>query len=81
MRIEELKEKLNELKVPKEWYSINEGLKFDAYILNKVYYYWEYFYFDERGGQNEYRKFDNESDACMFFFNKLDKEMKFFHLK
>ena len=29
MRIEELKEKLNELKVPKEWYSINEGLKFD----------------------------------------------------
>ena len=50
MRVEELKEKLNELKVPKEWYSINEGLKFDAYILNKVYYYWEYFYFDERGG-------------------------------
>ena len=48
MRVEELKEKLNELKVPKEWYSINEGLKFDAYILNKVYYYWEYFYFETR---------------------------------
>lgn len=29
MRIEELKSKLSELNVPKEWYSINEGLKFD----------------------------------------------------
>lgn len=63
----ELKIELNKLKVPEEWYSINEGIKFDAYILNKIYYFWEYFYFDERGEKNEYKKFDNENDACNFF--------------
>ncbi len=75
----ELKIELNKLKVPEEWYSINEGIKFDAYILNKIYYFWEYFYFDERGEKNEYKKFDNENDACNFFLEKLKREMEIYH--
>ncbi|MFR4406066.1 MAG: hypothetical protein ACLT3E_05430 [Anaerovoracaceae bacterium] len=62
----ELRIELRKLNVPEGWYSINEGVKSDTYILNKIYYYWEFF-FDERGGRNEYKKFDNENDACNFF--------------
>ena len=46
---------LNKMGVPQSWYSINDRLSSDTYILNKVYDRWEYFYFDERGKKNGYK--------------------------
>lgn len=73
----ELIEKLNGEKIPSSWYSINGNLSSDIYILRKVYEFWEFFYVDERGNQNnDYRRFDNESDACEFLLEKLLNEKK-----
>lgn len=46
---------LKKMGVPQSWYSINDRLSSDTYILNKVYDRWEYFYFDERGKKNGYK--------------------------
>lgn len=81
-----LKEKLNESKIPDSWYSINEICGCDIFVLRKVknrskYYdvYWEFFYVDERGSENNaYMRFDVESDACKFFFDKLVERKKNF---
>lgn len=73
MNEKELKAKLKEIGVPKRCYAINGDLGSDKLILNKVYYYWECFYFDERGGQNEYKTFRSEDEACRYFFKKLEK--------
>ena len=77
MNIEKLKVKLEELNVPKSFYRINGSLTSDVYVLNKIYDYWEYFYFDEKGNQNDYHRFDNENDACEYFYKKLETEMMF----
>ena len=77
MNVKDFIEKLNEMGVPKSWYSINGGLKSDTCILNEVHNYWEYFYFDERGNTNGYKRFNNENDACIYFLNVLKSEMEF----
>ena len=79
MDVKELVNKLEELKVPHRFYSINGHLSPDTYFLNQVYHYWECFYFDERGGTNNYRKFDNENDACTYFYKELKEEMEFYN--
>lgn len=71
MNIEELKRTLDELGVPPRWYVINGSLKSNVYVLNYVHTYWEYFYFDERGNENGYKKFRKEDEACDYLFNKL----------
>jgi hypothetical protein len=41
-------------------------------VLRRVYDHWEFFYIDERGNQdNDYRRFDNESEACNYLYDKL----------
>ena len=77
MNVQELKKEIEKLGVPSRRYSINGHLCSDTYILNEVYYYWEYFYMDERGGQNGYRKFDNENDACTFFLEIMKERMRY----
>ena len=77
MNVSQLREKLNSFGVPNNYYSINENLISDTYVLNQVYDKWEYFYFDEKGNKNDYRQFDCESEACAFFFDKLSIEMKY----
>ncbi|MCM1091741.1 MAG: hypothetical protein NC413_12925 [Muribaculum sp.] len=76
MNSEELKLKLDELKIPSRYYSINSSIGSDKYIFRQVYTYWECFYIDERGGQNAYHRFDNEKDACDYFLNELKEEMR-----
>lgn len=77
MNLQELKKEIKKLGVPSHCYSINGHLCSDTYILNEVYYYWEYFYMDERGGQNDYRRFDNEDDACTYFLEVLKMAMRY----
>lgn len=75
MNSEDLKIKLDELKVPSRYYSINSNIASDIYVFRKVHIYWECFYIDERGGQNEYHRFDNENDACEYFLRTLIDEI------
>lgn len=75
MNTQELHKKIKELGIPSRYYSINDNISADTYILNEVYNYWEFFYIDERGGQNDYRKFDNENDACIYLLEALKKEI------
>ncbi len=77
MNIEELKIKLNELNVAEHYYSINGHMLPNKYIIKEVYNYWECFYIDERGGQNDYHKFDNENAACCYFLKVLKREMSY----
>lgn len=78
MTIETLQIELDKLGVPRNFYSINGNLSSDTYILNKVHTYWEYFYFDEKGHTRNYRKFESENDACRFFYQVLEEEMKYY---
>ena len=73
MNCKELVEVLNNEKIPKTWYSINDFLEPDAFILRKIEEnYWEFFYMDERGGQNnDFQIFGSEEDACKYMLNQL----------
>ncbi|HCJ09249.1 MAG TPA: hypothetical protein DHV96_13090 [Lachnospiraceae bacterium] len=72
MNVKELIIKLDEEKIPQRWYSINGNLSSDIYVLRQVYDYWEFFYVDERGNQNnDYRRFKNEEDACNYLLEQL----------
>ena len=77
MNIQELKNKLNKLNISENWYSINGGLKTDAYILDYVHGKWIFFYFDEKGNREDEKEFDNEDDACTYIFKKLMNEIKY----
>ena len=46
MSIQELQKKIKELGIPSHYYSINDSISADTYVLNKVYSYWEFFYID-----------------------------------
>ena len=77
MNVTGLIRKLDEIGVPKRDYSINGDLLPDTHFLNQVYGKWEYFYFDEKGNKEDYRMFDNESDACKYMLGMLENEIKY----
>ncbi len=71
--------------IPKRWYSINDETSIvgDTSVIRNVDgLYWEYFYFNERGGKDDYVKFfgksnvDNEDRACKFLLKELLKIKK-----
>lgn len=68
---------IEEINIPKRRYSINGDISSDIYILQEVHTYWETFYIDERGGENDYHRFDNEHDACVYFLEELKTEKKY----
>lgn len=76
MNINELKKILVEKKIPSKWYSINGYLEPDAFILREIEKnYWEFFYMDERGGQdNDFQIFGSENDACEYLLKCLLNE-------
>ncbi len=78
MNVRELKMELDRLGVPPRFYSINGHLSSDTHILNQVYDYWESFYFDEKGRTTGYKKFESEDDACAYFYQVLQDEMRYY---
>ena len=78
MTVKELQIALDKLGVPQSFYAINGHLSPDTHMLNRVHAYWEYFYFDEKGHTRNYRKFESENDACRFFYQVLEEEMKYY---
>lgn len=77
MNVSCLIKELEKLGVPAYYYSINGSLQPDIYVLNEIYGMWEFFYFDERGRKSNYKKFDNEEDACIHLYKKLENVMKY----
>jgi len=78
MNVRELKMELDRFGVPPNFYSINGNLSSNTHILNQVYHYWEYFYFDEKGRTTGYRRFESEADACAYFYQVLKEEMRYY---
>ena len=77
MTLKEFEEKVRVNKVPDRLYSLDHGLKPDAYILYKNYSKCEFFYLDERGNRNSYKEFTNDEDAYEFLWKKLEDEIKY----
>ena len=77
MNVRQLEKVLDNLGIPKNYYSINGHLIADTYILNQAYSKWEYFYYDEKGNQEGYKSFNNENEACEYLLEKLKNEMKY----
>lgn len=78
MTLSELKKLLTSYNIPERWYSLNEGLKLDAFILHNNYSKWEYFYLDEKGEKHDFILFLNESDALDYLWKKLKRQSEIF---
>jgi hypothetical protein len=74
--IAELRKSLEKMDVKKTWYSICENYQGDTYVVTFENNCWMFFYFDEKGNKENIRMFDNESDACSFFYETIVKELK-----
>lgn len=77
MSIEELKQNIKSWSVPNTLYSINEGLKPNAYILYENYGQWDFFYLNEKGERIDCKTFNSNSDAYNYLWVKLYKEMQY----
>ncbi|MPM27202.1 hypothetical protein SDC9_73712 [bioreactor metagenome] len=75
MTIVELKNLLQEKKIPQDLYSLNGGLSNEAYCIGKNKGIWEVYY-SERGHKSECKKFDSESEACCYFYKALIEVLK-----
>jgi hypothetical protein len=69
---------LRNLKFQIIWYSINNGVKLDSYILIDNKSYWEFFYFDERGETSMWTIFDNEDKALDYLWVQIERNIKLF---
>lgn len=71
MNIYELESKLNKIKVPKDCYSIMKGeLPNEVYCLTSENGNW-IVYYSEKGNRSGLTVFKSESEACIYFYNKL----------
>lgn len=81
MDLNELKKKLYDYNVPERWYSIDNGLKYDACVLYRNYSKWEYFYLDERGNRLDYKILDNDSAAYEHLWTKIEYQLRIFKVR
>jgi len=71
MNIYELERKLKIANVPQSIYSIMKGgLPNEVYCLTSENGNW-IVYYSERGNRSGLTVFKNESEACIYFYNKL----------
>lgn len=73
MDIYELEAKLKKIQVPKDCYSIMKGgLPNEVLCLTAENGSW-IVYYSERGNRTGTTTFKSESEACIYFYNKLKK--------
>lgn len=70
MDISELEEKLNELAVSEDLYSIMVGGLPNEKLCIVQGETWQVYY-SERGRKSGLKEFETETEACEYFFNKL----------
>jgi len=66
MTKEELIAFLRSIGVNKNSYSLNEGLKVNALILDKLDGLWKCFYYDEKGNETPLNYFKTEDEAYSY---------------
>lgn len=71
MNISALVDKLTKENIPKNLYSLDGKLKADAMILRNQKMYWEVFYFDEKGNEQNNKKIKTEEEACEYLYKIL----------
>jgi hypothetical protein len=71
MNREDLKLKLDDLKVSPEFYSLEGNFLPDRIVLFHNYSKWEVCYFDERGNRDNEQIFSSENEACVFIYEYL----------
>ena len=72
MTIIELQNILNELKIPKDLYSIMKGGLPNETLCITNNEIWEVYY-SERGRKSGLKEFQNEEDACEYFLEKIKR--------
>ena len=70
MTVTELGKKLIDEDIPTMHYSLKGGMPGDLYCLGFNDGKWEVYY-SERANKNKLKIFDNESDACEYFYTWL----------
>ena len=73
----ELLDKIKENKVPSSLYSINQGLRPNAYVIHENYGIWEFFFLDERGARNNQRAFSSAESAYDYLWERLLFELRY----
>jgi len=63
----ELEQRIIDEDIPKMYYSLKGGMPGDLYCLGLNNGKWEVYY-SERANKNELQIFDNESEACDYFY-------------
>ncbi|MGK7947789.1 MAG: hypothetical protein AB4368_03010 [Xenococcaceae cyanobacterium] len=74
MNKNELKRKLEQKNVRGDSYSLEGGFPNEAYCLNNNGALWEVYY-SERGQKTELETFNEESEACDYFYNLLIEDL------
>ena len=77
MNREELKNKLDELKVNPLIYSLYGELLSDRMVLYQSCDDWIVFYFDERGNRDNEKIFNSESDSCKYIYKEFEMLKKY----
>ena len=73
MTVFELEKKLNQINVPRDYYSILlGGLPSETLCIVNNNDMWQVYY-SERGQKTGLKTFETESEACEYFYNKLRK--------
>lgn len=73
MTVIELEKALEDINVPKDFYSILKGgLPNEQLCLVQEENKWQVYY-SERGRKSGLKTFDTEANACEYFYNKLKK--------
>ena len=71
MNVVELADLLESDGYDRRWYSFDrKNPPIEGYILERVGARWTVFYF-ERGDTRDVANFENESDACDFFYQRM----------
>lgn len=74
MNILQLEQKLKELSVRKDSYSLYGGFPNEAYCVSQFENTWEVYY-SERGLKTNMKIFSDEASACEYFFHLLIKNV------
>ncbi len=76
MNTDQLIRELNILGVNRNNYSINEGLKIDAYILSEADGLWKLSYYDEKGNQTDISWYKTSEEAHLGLLEQFKNETK-----
>jgi len=76
MKLTELQDRLHKNSVPHSGYSLDEGLKGDAYIIQRKFLKWQFFYLDERGERSLFKEFRNVEDAYDLLWERIEVNLR-----